>query len=91
MANDKVQWEKQQLMQVLQTANVQEDIQKYVLETLLEESVADFFGLVKADDFEEELMKLLNDNVASQKESPLHEPYSCSLACHKDPGGEGRE
>ena len=71
MASDKAQREKQQLKQVMQTANLHKDIQKYVLETPWAESVADFFDLVKATDYEEELVTLVNANVESQKTSPL--------------------
>ena len=54
MASDRTQREKQQLVAILKNANVHEAVQQYVLTTLCAESVADFYGLVKADDFEEE-------------------------------------
>ena len=57
----------QQLKNLLKAAQVHVDIEKCVLEALHAESVTDFFGLVKVDNYEDELITLIHSQVDSQK------------------------
>ena len=57
----------QQLKNLFKAAQVHVDIEKYVLGTLHAEFVTDFFGLVKVDNYEDEIITLIHSQVDSQK------------------------
>jgi hypothetical protein len=68
---DRAAREKAALEGVFKSCNVAEAVRKYIIDTLGAASVSDFYGMVSEEKFEQELIELILDNVASAKDNPL--------------------